>query len=166
MVPSRPVEIPPRGVLSVRSSRDGNVIASYNPLVLIHLARRIDPHELRILSQLIEQGLSDGIAGGLLFVFDRKDIAGGIDPNARKLFEDLLRNRSTTVGLSGVVVLSDGFAGAVARSFVGGLLAVFGARDRLRVFPSVTEACRALARAHDLDASRLERAYVEAAVKG
>jgi hypothetical protein len=146
-------------VLSVRSRKSGNVIALFRPLVLVHLTRKLDAEEIGILRDVVAEGIREGIPGGMLVVFAREDMSGGLDPRARELFEQLMRKASDSVGLSGVVILSQGFAGAVIRGFVTGLLQLVARRGKLKSFASVAEACDELGRYHGLDGAKLMAVY-------
>lgn len=154
--------VAPPGQLVVHSSEDGNVIASFNPIVIVHMGRKLSAREVRLLDELIAEGLKAGIKGGLFLVFARRDLSGGLDPGARALFEKLSRNAAHAAGLNVVVVGSSGFAGALVRGFIAGLTQLMRKRESVRVFGTTTEACLALAAAHRLDAAELERAYARA----
>ncbi|MFO0556255.1 MAG: hypothetical protein U0271_48205 [Polyangiaceae bacterium] len=151
----------PRGVLKIRSSDQGNVIAEFNPIAIVHLDHQLSGSELGVLKTVIDEGMRLGLRGGLLFVFDRKDVSRGIDPNGRALFERLIRDGGHQVGLSAVVIRSEGFAGALARGVVAGLLQLTRRRDHVKVFAAVEEACRALEEAHELEVGALLGAYTE-----
>lgn len=143
----------------MRSRKAGNVIALYHPLVIVHVARKLDGDEIGVLRDIVAEGLREGIEGGMLFVFARDDMTGGLDPRARELFEQLVRKASASVGLSAVVIASEGFAGAVVRGFIAGLLQLVTRRGKLKSYPTVADACRALAQDHGLDATKLEATY-------
>lgn len=151
--------LPPAGVLSVRSHRSGNVIAVFRPLLLVHLSRKLDAEEVSLLRDLIAEGLRQQADAGMLVVFAREDLRSGLDPHARELFEQLARSAPDSVGLTAVVIASEGFGGAVVRSFFAGLLHVVARRGRLKSFATVAEACDALAAHHGLDRARLKAAY-------
>lgn len=154
--------IPPPGLLKIASSDDGHVIAQFNPLVIVHLGRKIKSSELECLRGIVAQGLRAGVRGGMLFVFARKDMAGGIDPEARSVFEQLIRDSAEKAGVSAVVILADGFAGAMARGFLAGLVRLSSRRKALQIFGTVAEACAWLAVHHELDSAKVQRAYAEA----
>ena len=144
------------------SSDDGNVIAQFNPLVIVHLGRKIKSSEIHCLRAIVAQGLRAGVRGGMLFVFARKDMSGGIDADARSFFEELIRETSEKSGVSAVVILADGFAGAMARGFLAGLIRLSSRRKALQIFGAVGEACAWLATHHELDGAEIQRAYAEA----
>ena len=149
-------------MLSVRSHKAGNVIALYRPLILLRLTRKLDTEEISLLRDIIAEGLREQIRGGMLVVFARDDLKSGLDPRARELFEQLVRTASDSVGLTAVVIASEGFAGAVVRSFFASLLHLIARRGKLKSFATVEEACEALARSHDLDGTKLKAAYESA----
>jgi len=138
------------------------VIAAYNPIAIVHMARKLSSNELDVLGELVAEGLADGVQGGIFLVFDRKELTGGIDPNVRAFFEKMTRERADDAGLSAVVILSDGFAGALLRGVVAGLAQLTRRRGKIRVFGEVGDACRALAEAHGIDPVELLRAYESA----
>ena len=152
----------PRGQLSVRSAEDGNVVAVYGPIVIFRLARRVNERELSCLGEVVTDGLRSKSPWGLLVVFARTDLSGGIDGKAREIFERLVRQDADVLERSAVVVSAEGFAGAVGRGIVAGLLQLAGKRKQLAVLSTVREACEVVARAHRLDPLDLERAYDEA----
>ena len=156
--------LPPHGVLSVRSRRTGNVIALYRPLIIIHLARKLDGEEIAIVRKVVAEGLQEGVEGGMLVVFAREDLSDGLDPRARGLFEQLIRTTSGRAGMSAVVILSQGFAGAVVRGALAGLLPLAARRGQLRSFATVREACEALAKSHGLESTDLTAAYYSSLV--
>lgn len=156
------LRLPPAGVLSVCSHKTGNVIALYRPLVLLHLTRKLDAQEISLLRDIIAEGLREQIQGGMLVVFAREDLKSGLDPRARELFEQLVRRASDSVGLTAVVIASEGFAGAVVRSFFASLLHLIARRGKLKSFATVDEACDALARFHHLDGATLKAVYERA----
>jgi hypothetical protein len=156
------VPLPSRGELSIRSSDPGHVIAAYNPIIVACFARQATLAELATLRALAAEGLDAGIRGGLLLVVARKELSSGIDPGARRFFEQMVRENSARSGVSAVVVLTEGFASAVLRGFVAGLLQLTTRRKTLQIFSSVAEACRWLAPHHGLDERALESAYQRA----
>jgi hypothetical protein len=145
--------------MSVRSHKTGNVIALYRPLILLHLTRKLDAEEISLLRDIIAEALRAQIHGGMLVVFAREDLRSGLDPRARELFEQLVRRASDAVGLTAVVIASEGFAGAVVRSFFASLLHLIARRGKLKSFATVEEACNALGRAHGLDGAKLKAVY-------
>lgn len=154
--------LPGRGVLSIESSDPGHVIAVYNPLVLVCFRRQASLEELQIVRALAAQGLAEGIRGGLFYVIARQDMARGIDPRARTVFEELIRESSDKLGMSAVVVVTAGFGGALFRGFLSGLVALTRKRGTLRIFRTVSEAYPWLAEHHGLDAAELASAYERA----
>jgi hypothetical protein len=138
------------------------VIAAYNPLIVACFTRQARAAELSTLRDLAATGLDAGISGGLLLVVARKDLSGGIDPGARAFFEQMVRENSARSGVSAVVVLTEGFASAVLRGFVTGLLQLTSRRKTLQIFSSVGEACRWLAPRHALEPADLLAAYERA----
>lgn len=154
--------LPPPGVLKIASSDDGHVIAQFNPLVVVHLGRKIKSPELHCLREIVAQGLRAGVRGGMLFVFARTDMSGGIDPEARAVFEQLIRDSAEKAGASAVVILADGFAAAMARGFLAGLVRLSNRRKALQIFGTVKDACAWLAAQHELDAGAIQRAYAAA----
>lgn len=154
--------LPARGVLSIESSDPGHVIAVYNPLVLVCFRRQATLEELETVRALAAQGLAEGIRGGLFYVIAREDMARGIDPRARTVFEELLRDSAEKLGMSAVVVLTAGFGGALFRGFLAGLVALTRKRGTLRIFRTVREACLWLAGHHALDPTELASTYERA----
>ncbi len=152
----------PRGELSVRCAEGENVVAVYGPVVLFHLARRVNELETACLGEVVSEGLRSSSPWGMLLVFARSELNGGIDPKARQIFERLVRQDEAVLERSALVVTAEGFPGSVIRSIVAGLLQIAGKRTQLKVFSTVSEGCELVARAHRLDALDLERAYNEA----
>lgn len=146
----------------VRSSDDGHVIAHYSPLIIVCFRRQAAMHELELMEKLTADAIAEGAGTGMLFVSARQDMAAGIDAPRRAIFERLIKKNAERMGASAVVILIDGFGGAVARSFLIGLLQLTTRRKMIQVCSSIDEACRWLAPKHGLDASALARAYVEA----
>lgn len=154
--------VSPRGDLSVRSAEDGNVIAVYGPVVIFHLARRVNERETACLGDVISEGLRSNAPWGFLMVFARSELTGGIDPKAREIFERMVRQNEQVLERSALVVTADGFPGSVIRSIVAGLLQITGKRSQLKVFDNVAEGCHAVAHAHHMPALDLQRAYDQA----
>jgi len=151
--------LPARGELLIYSSDSGHVIAQYNPLIIACFTRPVRSVELDALSELAELGLAEGVRGGLLYVVARKDMNGGIDPKVRSAFEKMVRQTAPQAGVSAVVILTEGFGGALLRGFLAGLVQLSSKRKALQIFGSVTEACRWLASQYELDAQELTRAF-------
>src|SRR5262249_51268392 len=137
----------------------GHVIALYRPLIIIHLARKFRPEEVTLVERLANEGMRARLRGGMLFVFARKDLTGGLDPEARAAFERLTRRNGEAAGASAVVVPAEGFGSAVVRSFIAGLVQLTAMRRKISVFGSVEDACRWLAKEHGLEPAELEDAY-------
>jgi hypothetical protein len=148
----------------VELTGQASLLKLYGPerLTIVHMARKMSAREVRLLDEVITEGLEAGVQGGLLLVFARRDITGGLDPGARALFEKLSRNAAHRAGLNAVVVGSTGFAGALVGGFVAGLTQLMRKRESVRVFGTTAEACLALATADQLDAVELQRAYARA----
>jgi hypothetical protein len=157
-----PVPVPARATLSIHSSDPGHVIAAYSPLILACFTRQVKAEEMAIIGALAAQGLDAGIEGGLLYVIGRREIAGGIDPRARALFEQMVQQNATRSGVSAVVVLTRGFAGAMLRGVATGLLQLTGKRKLLQIFSRESDACKWLALHHELDEDTLMSAYERA----
>lgn len=146
----------------MRSAEDGNVVAVYGSVVIVHFARRVNERETVCLGEVITEGLRSRSPWGLLVVFARSELRGGIDPKAREIFERLVRQNEAVLERSALVITAEGFPGAAIRSVVAGLLQIAGKRNQLKVFGSVPDACEVVAQAHQLDAADLERAYSQA----
>ena len=112
--------------LSVRSAEDGNVVAVYGPVVIFHVARRVNERETACLGEVISEGLRSRSPWGLLVVFARNELSGGIDPKAREIFERLVRQNEQVLTRSALVITAEGFPGSAIRSVVAGLLQFAG----------------------------------------
>lgn len=143
----------------IDSSDPGHVIATYNPLLIAVFTRIPRDEELATLRRRASEAIEQRIAGGMLYVVARKDMAGGVDPRVRAVFEDMIRKNQDDVGSSAVVVLTEGFAAAIVRGAVSSLLGLVQRRRMMRIFGAVDEACRWLAPQHGLDAGQLFAAY-------
>jgi len=148
--------------LSVRSAEDGNVVAVYGPVVIFHLARRVTESETAVLGEVISEGLRSSAPWGLLVVFARSELTGGIDPKARAIFERLVRQHDAVLERSAVAVTTEGFPGSVIRSIIAGLLQLTGKRSQIKVFANVGDACHAVAQANQLGSGELQQAYEKA----
>ena len=156
------MSLPPRAQLSVRSSDDGHVIAAYNPLLIVCFTRPPRAEELELMRSLAAEGLDGGVRGGFLYVVARKDMSGGVDPRVRAAIEDMMARNATRAGGSAVVVLTEGFGGAMVRSVLTGLVLLTSDRKMLQVFSAVDDACRWLASHYRLDGPTLLAAYRQA----
>lgn len=134
------------------------MIALFNPLLVACFTRPAKPEELAAIDAIAEEGLAEGIRGGMLFVIARKDMSGGIDPRVRATFESMIRKNAERSGASAVVILAAGFAGAIVRGFLAGLVQLTTRRQVVEVCGSIEHACRWLAPRHDLDAGALRLA--------
>ena len=74
----------------------------------------------------------------------------------------MIRSNQDHAGGSAVVVLTTGFAAAIARLVVAGFVRLFRRSPTLRVFGSIDEACNWLAHDHGLDADDLLAVYERA----
>jgi hypothetical protein len=153
---------PPRAHLAVLSTDEGHVIAAYNPLLLVCFTRPPREAELDLLKRQAQVGVAAGIRGGFLYVVARPTMSGGVDPRVRKTFEDMARAYGGRSGASAVVVLTEGFGGAMVRGVLAGLALLMTQRKVLQVFRVTEEAARWLANAHGLDEADLLRAYRQA----
>lgn len=151
--------VPPRGVLSVSSSDAGHVIASWNPLILACFTRPATATELGIIHRLAEEGLRDGIRGGIFYVVARNEMRGGIDPQVRRFFEKMAGGMAERAGASAAVLLSTGFANALLRSFLVGFAQRLLSSKRLQIFGAVDDAARWVAPLHGCDPQTLEEAF-------
>lgn len=153
----------PRAQLTVHSTDEGHVIATYYPLLLVCFKRAPRVQEIHLLEEVAAVALRESVRGGLLYVVAREDFGGGVEPRLRKMFEDMILSATIREPTeSAVVILTQGFGGAVARGVIAGLLLLSRKRARLRVFSSTDEACDWLSDCHRLDRGKLKAAYREA----
>ena len=154
--------VPPRTQLTTLSKDEGHVIAAYNPLIVVCFTRPPRAPEIAVMRRYAEAGLASGVRGGFLYIVARKNLAGGVDPHLRKTFEDLTRKSSDRAGATAVVVLTEGFVGALVRGVIAGFAMMMTHRHMLQVFGAIDRACAWLAEAHALDREELVRAVHEA----
>ena len=141
------------------SSDEGHVIASWNPLILACFTRPATAIELGLVHRLAEEGLRDGIRGGLFYVVARTEMRGGIDPQVRRFFEQMAGTMGDRAGASAAVLLSTGFANALLRSFLVGFAQRLLSSKRLQIFGAVDDAARWAAPLHGCDPGELEDAF-------
>jgi hypothetical protein len=149
----------------MRLAGGGNVIAVFNPVVIFHLSRRLNDEEVACLGDVVDEGLRSKAPWGMLMVFAREELGGGIEPRAREIFERLVRQDKDVLERSALVVTAAGFPGSVIRSVVAGLLQLVGKRTQLKVFSTVPEAVELVADAHGIDIAAISRAYAQAAAE-
>jgi hypothetical protein len=154
--------LPKRGELSVRSSDEGHVIAAFNPLAIVCFTRSPSSGELATMSALANDAVDQGIRGGMIYIVARDDLTSGVDPRVRATLEAMTRRNAGRSGSSAVVVLNNGFAAAMVRSVLAGLVLLSNSRKTLQVFGGVREACDWLAPDHDLDTRVIYRAVERA----
>jgi hypothetical protein len=156
------MRLSPRGKLAVQSSDPEHVIAVFSPLILACFTRVPRPEELAIVQARAKQAIQEGVRGGMLFVAARSNMSGGVAPHVRAFFEQMVRENSANSGGSAVVLWMDGFAGALVRSFLTGLLRISSQRQFAQIFGSVEEACAWLGPRHGLDAAALATSFYAA----
>ncbi len=142
-----------------------HAIALYNPLLIAFFSRAPVEAELAKLRELIEQGRTEDVRGGMLFVVARKNMAGGIQPHVREFFEKMMRENDGRFGASAVVIQMQGFGASLMRGFITGLLLLTRKRRAIHIFSTVDEACRWLAPEHGLQPARLLEAYQQMTAK-
>jgi hypothetical protein len=153
------VPVPARGVLTIYSSDEDHVVASWNPLIFACFTRPPSPSALACIRQLADDGLREGIRGGIFYVVARKEMAGGVDPRVRAFFDDMTRRNSDRTGASAAVLLTAGFSNALIRSFLVGIAQALISNKKLQIFSDVHGAARWIAPLHDLEAAGLEKAF-------
>ena len=153
---------PPRGQLLIDSSDEEHVVATFNPILIAAFTRIPHERELAQIRARVDQAISVGVEGGLLYVVARRDMSGGVDPRVRAVFEDMIRQNQGSAGRTAVVVLTTGFAAAAIRGALAGLLAIFERRNALRVFRTVDEACAWLGPHHEVYVRSLRQAFEQA----
>jgi hypothetical protein len=149
-------------VLVVDSRDAGHVVARFNPLLIAAFTRVPSATELALIEALVEQAVRAELRGGMLYIVARRDMTGGVDPKVRETFERLTRRYEEASGSSAVVVLVRGFAGAVVRGALTGMLAVSRRRGALRVFGEIEAACAWMAETHGVSRDSLLAAVREA----
>ena len=135
------------------------MIAAYNPLLIVCFTRPPRPGELELMRATAAEALAAGVRGGLLYVVARKDMTGGVDPKMRRALEEMTKRNAQRSGSSAVVVLTGGFGGALVRGVIAGLALLTPNRKMLHVFGEVDDACRWLAKEHEIHAESLLSAY-------
>lgn len=151
--------LPPKGVLVIDSKDEGHVIATYNPVMIAVFARPPADGELERMGRRAKAALEAGIPGALLYVVARREMSGGVSPKVRAFFENMVAENQDRAGPTAVVVLADGFPGALVRGAVASIVALFSRRDRMRVFNEPAAACKWLAQLQGLDAGALVAAF-------
>jgi hypothetical protein len=146
----------------IESSDESHVIALYSPVMIAVFTRPPSGSELDVIQRRATEAIEFGLRGGLLYVVARENLEGGIDPRVRAVFEGMVRQNQEGTGASAVVVLTRGFAAAMVRGALAGLLVLFERRGKLRVFDSVDVACRWLAEHHEIELEGLSLAYARA----
>jgi hypothetical protein len=154
--------VPPRARLTPLSKDDGHVIAAYNPLIVVCFTRPPRDAEIGVMRHYAELGLAGGVRGGFLYIVARKNLAGGVDPHLRKMFENLTRKSADRAGATAVVLLTEGFVGALVRGVIASFALMMTHRHMLRVFGAIDGACGWLAAEHALDREALVRAVHDA----
>lgn len=151
--------------LRIVSKDAGHVIASFHPVLFAAFRRAPSDDELARIAELARQALAEGLRGSLLYVIARREMSGGVDPRVRAFFTKMIAENQDRSGPTAVVVLSDGFAAALVRGAVTGMVRLMRGRDRMRIFSSVPEACRWLAAEQQISSTALIAAWREAAAE-
>ncbi|MFO0686189.1 MAG: hypothetical protein U0234_29270 [Sandaracinus sp.] len=149
--------------LRIVSKSPGHVVAAFRPILIAAFTRPPSDGELREIEGLASSALDEGLRGSLLYVVARRDMTGGVDPRVRSFFTDLIAKNQGRAGPTAVVVLADGFAGALVRGAVTGLIRLMTGRGQIRVFSSVGDACHWLATEQHIAGTALVAAWREAA---
>jgi hypothetical protein len=134
-------------------------VASWNPLILTCFTRPPSSSALACIRQLAEDGLREGIPGGIFYVVARKEMVGGVDPRVRAFFDDMTRRNGGQAGASAAVLLTAGFSNALIRSFLVGIAQALISNKKLQIFSTVHEAARWIAPLHGLKAAALDEAF-------
>ena len=150
---------PARGELVIHPTEPGCVIAMYNPLILVHQTRAIRTDELQLLQALADEAHRNDVGVGFFVVNAREELGGGVEPEVRAGFAELIQNTNDFRGASAMAILTDGLGAAVLRTVLTQLVRLWNRGQPIQAFGSVANACRWLAKQHRLDVRALEQAH-------